>query len=224
MSPAGTRLDPGEKYWSLKPAGIGPGANGYQLDHLPLIHQANTPTDPGSSDIETYNTFVQNQAAAGHANIQDHASRFRVVGCTQAVDARDNTGTNTNGPGVPIYWVGGNKVADSDADFYDGSWDDEANDRNELGNDAHDTSQTDNYTWTGCSHDGTKSTSLALGKNSVRWGRLNESSNGPIQGTGSTLTEQQPSHVRALSGLPSTLDERIQTFPHRSAAPRGNNQ
>ena len=171
--------------WSLKPADIGPG------ERFRLIFLSSTKRNAASSDIETYNTFVQNQAAAGHANIQDHASRFRVVGCTQAVDARDNTGTNTNGSGVPIYWVGGNKVADSDADFYDGSWDDEANDRNELGNDAHDTSQTGNYTWTGCSHDGTKSfsgQSLALGKNAVQWGRLNASSNGPIQGTGSTLS------------------------------------
>ena len=165
--------------WSLKPADIGPG------ERFRLIFLSSTKRNATSNNIETYNTFVQNQAAAGHANIQDHASRFRVVGCTQAVDARDNTGTNTNGPGVPIYWVGGNKVADSDADFYDGSWDDEANDRNELGNDAHDTSQISNYTWTGCSHNGTKSTSLALGENTVRWGKLNASSNGPIEGSGS---------------------------------------
>ena len=165
--------------WSLKPAGIGPG------ERFRLIFLSSTKRNAASSDIETYNTFVQNQAAAGHANIQDHASRFRVVGCTEDVDARDNTRTNTNGPGVPIYWVGGNKVADSDADFYDGSWDDEANDRNELGNDAHDTSQISNYTWTGCSHNGTKSTSLALGENAVRWGKLNASSNGPIEGSGS---------------------------------------
>ena len=172
--------------WGLKPAGIGPG------ERFRLIFLSSIKRNAESSDIETYNTFVQNQAAAGHANIQDHASRFRVVGCTQAVDARDNTGTNTNGPGVPIYWVGGNKVADDYTDLYDGSWDDEANDRNELGNDAHDTSQTGNYTWTGCSHDGTKSfsgQSLALGKNAVRWGRLNASSNGPIEGTGSTLKD-----------------------------------
>ena len=171
--------------WSLKPADIGPG------ERFRLIFLSSTKRNATSNDIETYNTFVQNRAAAGHANIQDHASRFRVVGCTQAVDARDNTGTNTNGSGVPIYWVGGNKVADSDADFYDGSWDDEINDRNELGNDAHDTSQTGNYPWTGCSHDGTKSVpsqSLALGKNAVQWGKLNASSNGPIEGSGSTTS------------------------------------
>ena len=85
--------------WDLKPADIGPG------ERFRLIFLSSTKRNAASSDIETYNTFVQNQAAAGHANIQDHASSFRVVGCTQAVDARDNTGTNTNGPGVPIYWV-----------------------------------------------------------------------------------------------------------------------
>ena len=89
--------------WSLKPAGIGPG------ERFRLIFLSSTKRNATSNNIETYNTFVQNRAAAGHANIQDHASRFRVVGCTQAVDARDNTGTNTNGPGVPIYWVGGTK-------------------------------------------------------------------------------------------------------------------
>ena len=169
--------------WSLKPADIGPG------ERFRLIFLSSTKRDATSNDIETYNTFVQNRAAAGHANIQDHASRFRVVGCTQAVDARDNTGTNTNGSGVPIYWVGGNKVADSDADFYDGSWDDEANDRNELGNDAHDTSQTGNYPFTGCKADGTESklpgvSFNALGKSDVRVGQPNSTdiNNGPIRG------------------------------------------
>ena len=33
--------------------------------------------------------------------------------------------------GVPIYWVGGSKVADDYADFYDGDWDDETNVRDQ---------------------------------------------------------------------------------------------
>ena len=165
--------------WSLKPDGIGPG------ERFRLTFLSSTKRNATSKDIETYNTFVQNQAAAGNANIQDHASRFRVVGCTQAVDARDNTGTNTNGSGVPIYWVGGNKVADSDADFYDGSWDDETNDKNQLGNDAHDTSQIPNYPWTGCLNDGTEAItteSRGLGTNNVRLGRPNgiSSEQGPL--------------------------------------------
>ena len=64
------------------------------------------------------------------------------VGCTENVDARDNTGTTytSTDKGVPIYWLDGNKVADDYQDFYDGSWDDETNDKNESGNDAHNTS------------------------------------------------------------------------------------
>ena len=175
--------------WSLKPTSIGPG------ERFRLIFLSSAKRDATSNDIETYNTFVQNQAAAGHANIQDHAPRFRVVGCTQAVDARDNTGTNTNGPGVPIYWVGGNKVADSDADFYDGSWDDEANDRNELGNDAHDTSQTVNLPFTGCNHDGTEQfasgESRALGTLNVRTGRpySGDINDGPLSSINNHLND-----------------------------------
>ena len=34
---------------------------------------------------------------------------------------------------MPIYWLNGAKVADGNADFYDGSWDDETNPKNEYG-------------------------------------------------------------------------------------------
>ena len=169
--------------WSLKPAGIGPG------ERFRLVFLSSTKRDATSTDIADYNTFVQDLALSGHANIHDHASRFKVVGCTEDIDARDNTGTNTNGPGVPIYWVGGAKVADSYTDFYDDTWDDEANDKNELGNDAHDTSQTGNFPWTGCKHNGTESkipgvSFNALGKTTVRVGQLNSTAadSGPIRG------------------------------------------
>ena len=154
--------------WSLKPAGIGPG------ERFRLVFLSSTKRDATSTDIADYNTFVQDLALSGHANIHDHASRFKVVGCTRAVDARDNT--RTTSVGIPIYWLGGNKVADNYTDFYDGSWDDEANDRNELGNDAHDTSQIPNYPRTGCLHDGTEAItteSRGLGTNNVRLGRPN---------------------------------------------------
>ena len=54
-----------------------------------------------------------------------------MVGSTAAVDARDNT--KTTGTGVPIYWLNGAKVADNYADFYDGSWSNEANPKDESG-------------------------------------------------------------------------------------------
>ena len=82
-----------------------------------------TTRDASSTDIDDYNTFVQNRAAAGHEDIREYRSGFRVVGSTASVDARDNTATT--GTGVRIYWLGGAKAADNYADFYDGTWDDE---------------------------------------------------------------------------------------------------
>ena len=116
--------------------------------------------------------------------LDDYSDQFKAVGCTNAVDARDNTGTT--GTGVAIYWLNGNKVADNYADFYDETWDDEVNDKNESGTNGPDTSDLDNYPFTGCDHDGTKAsssgTSRALGSGgNVRVGRPNssDSGNGP---------------------------------------------
>ena len=160
--------------WSLKPAGLAVG------DQFRLIFLSSTKRNATPTDIADYNTFVQERAAAGHAGIQSYSTGFRVVGCTGAVDARDNT--DTIGRGVPIYWLDGTKVADNYADFYDGSWDDEINDKNESGTDAHDTSQEDNYPFTGCQNDGTEETagahrprSLGSTDDNVRIGRLNSS-------------------------------------------------
>ena len=156
--------------WSLKPTAVAAGTQ-FRLLFLSSTKRVGTP--PIS---RTYNTFVQGRAAAGHADIQTYSAGFRAVGCTAAVDARDNTSTTytATDKGVPVYWLNGAKAADQYEDFYDGSWDDEANDKNESGTDAHDTSQSGNYPFTGCNHDGTESftesTSRALGASRVRVG------------------------------------------------------
>ena len=188
--------------WSLKPAGLSAG-------EFRLIFLSSTKHNAESSNIGTYNTFVQNRAAAGHADIREYSSAFKVVGCTADVDARDNTGTTHTSAdrGVPIYWLNGTKVADNYQDFYDGTWDDETNDRNQSGNDAHDTSQTGNYPFTGCDHNGTESisgNSLALGQTAVRTGEPNSSigTRGPLQGAGSSTSDKHPSLLRAIVGLP----------------------
>ena len=73
-----------------------------------------------STDIATYNTFVQGRAGA-HTALSAHSARFRAVASTAAVDAKVNTGSS--GSTVAIYWLGGAKAADSNADFYDGTLD-----------------------------------------------------------------------------------------------------
>ena len=173
--------------WSLIPTGLSTG------DKFRLLFLSSTKRTASSTDIADYNTFIQTRAAAGHTDIQDYSADFRAVGCTADTDARDNTKTTytTTDKGVPIYWLNGAKAADQYEDFYDGSWDDEANDKNESGTNGLDTSQNVNYPWTGCDHDGTEAVtgggdSFALGTGLVdaRVGRPNssESNVGPLNG------------------------------------------
>ena len=119
---------------------------------------------------------MQSAAAAGHAAIQDYSAGFRVVASTAAVDARDNTAST--GTGHPIHWLGGSKVADSYADFYDGTWDDEANSTDESGS-ARLLTATADWPFTGSDDDGTADSSDPLGAaTTVRVGRPDDSTSG----------------------------------------------
>ena len=179
--------------WGLKPSGLNTG------EQFRLIFLSSTKRDGSATDIATYNTFVQTRAAAGHTDIQAYSDGFTAVGCTEDVDAVDNTGTT--GAGVPIYWLNGNKVADDYADFYDETWDEERNnrDRDESGNTGPDTSQSGNYPITGCDHDGTESfaggsNSAALGTSNWRLGRPNSSTlgHGPLGGGATASSGSHP--------------------------------
>ncbi len=137
--------------WGLIPAGHGPG------DSFRLLFLSSGTRDATDLDIGVYNTWIQDQAAAGHKDIQDYSSLFRVVGSAVVVHAIDNTGTNflPSARGVPIYWLGGNRVAREYADFYDGSWEDEANPKNGSGADRPVASDAE-QPWTGSDHNGRK--------------------------------------------------------------------
>ena len=115
--------------WPLTPSGLSSG------DKFRLLFATSATRNANPSSINTYNNFVQARANAGHSAIRAYKDGFRVVGCTADDDARDNTSTTftTMDKGVPIYWLDGNKVADDYEDFYDESWDDEANPKDEWG-------------------------------------------------------------------------------------------
>ena len=134
--------------WGLIPDGLGAG------DEFRLLFLSSTVRDATSNRISPYNSFIQDLAAAGHADVQAYSSGFRVVGCTFNVDARDNTKTTytDSDKGVPIYWLGvDHKVADDYQDFYDGIWINESRNRNEFGSGHRDTNQSENQPFTGCS-------------------------------------------------------------------------
>ncbi|WP_420622309.1 fibronectin type III domain-containing protein [Candidatus Poriferisodalis sp.] len=170
--------------WELKPSGV---AAGGQFRLLFVTHRT---LRPNSSDIGDYNSEAQGNARAGHRAIKPYASGFTVVGSTDDDDARDNTATTyTNtAKGLPIYWLNGSKVADDYEDFYDGTWDDEANSRNRGGNLSF---PANGEVWTGSNSNGTAATA-ALGDSSVRFGRLNGTGD-PLNANGTyTDTRQLP--------------------------------
>ena len=162
--------------WDLIPSGLSVG------DSFRLLFLSSTTRNASSSSIGTYNTFVQNRADAGHSGLANYASQFKVVGSTADTDARDNT--ETTGTGVPIYWVNGNKLADGYSDFYDGSWDDETNIKDESGENR----SSPLLIFTGSDNDGTESfvasSSRAFGMNNVRMGQLGATGtvNSPLSG------------------------------------------
>ena len=103
---------------------MGPHPTGLSIgDQFRLIFFSSTTRDALPTSIDDYNTWIQDLTAAGHDDIQAYSDGFRVVGCTQDDDARDNTSTRYNSAdrGVPIYWLNGDKVANQYEDFYDGS-------------------------------------------------------------------------------------------------------
>ena len=193
--------------WSLNPTGLTTG------DRFRLLFLSSTTRNATSSDIADYNTHVQNAAAAGAADIQDYSSWFRAVASTPSTDARDNTATT--GTGVPIYWLGGTKVADDYAGFYDGGWDDEANAKDESGS-ARSTSGSADYPWTGSSHSGTESSesgfSVALGASptSLRVGRPNSSDapDGPLS-SNELRSKSSTGPVYGLSPVFAVISETV---------------
>ena len=194
--------------WSLIPSGLGHG------DSFRLIFGSSTVRDGTPTDIATYNTWIQDRAAAGHTAIRAYRSGFRVVGSTSAVDARDNTGTTYTSAdkGVPIYWLGGSKVADDYEDFYDGSWDNERNPKDESGS-AVGLFDLLNYPMTGSTHAGTKS-SDALGAGRVRLGSPNSSTSGA--GPLSSDLTTDPRNTQRFYGLSAVFT--VKTPPALSIA------
>ncbi len=77
--------------------------------------------DPTWTDIADYNTFVTG-VASGVPSLAALGTTWSVIGSTAAIDARDNTLTNpTAATGVPIYDLADDRIADDNADLWDGA-------------------------------------------------------------------------------------------------------
>jgi hypothetical protein len=97
----------------INPATGNPWALG---DTYRLIFVTRGTTVATSTDISTYNAFVQSEANASTAFPTLGSVSWSVVGSTAAVAARDNTATNpaVNGTGVPILLMDGTTLMATD--------------------------------------------------------------------------------------------------------------
>ena len=170
--------------WALTPSGLNAG------DKFRLLFVTSTKRDASHPSTSPYNVFVQDRAAAGHASIRPFRRGFWPVVSTGSTNARDHT--CTTGTGVPIHWLGGNKVVDSYTDFYDGSWDDRTNWRDENGN-----ALSPGKVWTGSNDNGTKHSSRHMGDSMVAGSDGASSSAKPLTGADGSNSEQR--HLYGLS-------------------------
>ena len=191
--------------WALLPTGLEVG------DSFRLIFVSSTTRNAKTGAIGPYDTVVRSAAAAGHPDIQAHSAHFRALGSTEAVDARVHTATEhtTTEPGVPIYWLGGEQVADDYSDFYDGTWA-----SNEPTSESGTATATGVEVFTGTSGDGTKVANLFLGRseNDVRVGKPGTS--GEELDSGSNQASDQTLAFYGLSGVFNVVATPVEEVPH----------
>jgi hypothetical protein len=128
--------------------------------------------DATSTDITTYNTFVNTEA--GGATYGNAVVSWKAVGSTPTVNARDNVGGY--GTSVPVYIVDGTRVANDLTTATGGFWSGRllsATPRLKI--DLFiDGTNVNSYTWTGSNGDGTAYSGYELGSvSSVYYGDSN---------------------------------------------------
>ena len=144
--------------WPLTPSGIEAGDR-FRLIFVTSDTRLLSPPTPAS-----FHLFVQDAASSGHEAIEQFSSGFHALVSTRHTTSLSNTATqhSPDNPGMPIYWVGGDKVADDYRDFYDGCWD--SNDPRDENGDA-----VGGEVWTGSKSDGTRS-GIFIGETFARTG------------------------------------------------------
>ena len=141
-----------------------------------LLFITSTKHEAKSVDIADYDGLVQTRANT-NGSLRPYKGEVRALISTQEIDARAHTGTAPagagyqSGEGVPVYWVGGAKVADDYPDFYDGSWD-SAEYRYETGTVLAEVPGVEKSAWTGSNANGTRHGNYYAGESKVQIGSL----------------------------------------------------
>ena len=116
---------------SLVPSGLGTG------DVFRLLFATTGTFDADTTDHEEYYSHALTESASSSLDSLSECYRCaRPLISTGNIDARTITNTvyTNDDKGLPVYWLGGSKVADNYEDFYDGSWANETSARDRNGN------------------------------------------------------------------------------------------
>ena len=154
-------LSPLEAAPLTAPAGLAPGTP------FRFIFLTPTTTAATSTDIASYNSFVQAQASG--ATFAGATVNWRAIGSTATVDARDNVGGY--GTSVPVYLVTGTRVANNLTTSAGGIWGGSLLASANVRIDGSATTRA--ITWTGSSANGTNFPSETLGTLNPRRGDAN---------------------------------------------------
>ena len=237
--------------WPLLPSGVAVG------DTFRLLYVTSGETTASSRQGSVYDSFVRAEITGtqlkggGVPELVPHAESFVSLVTTLG----DGGGTGTNGardraqfnmyeidkgeqPNDPIYWVGGDKVADNASpDFIDGTWDSESP-RHADGTAA--TVDTDGY-WTGGAEHGHRTNQTVcsggtsghnrsqVGEPNVHVGKLDGNDNsrfsplGPIQTQTPTCSDAEPAtEMRPIYALSTSVFEvtggAVEITPRATAA------
>ena len=167
--------------WALIPSGVQPGGK------FRLLFITTNFIPATSGDIATYDAHVRARAAAGHTAIRPYAQKFRAVGSTASVSARNHAGLT--GGGVPIYWLNGSQVAPNYAGFWSDRWQNwnQPDRRTQRGNpDNH-----SDWPWTGTAADGASHAHHLGHATHARRGRFSvgPSTTGPISDNNAPVSQ-----------------------------------
>ena len=153
-----------------------------------------------STDINTYNTFVNNEASAG-SETSGITGPWTAIASTASISARTNTATTATG-GVPIYRVDGTLVAHNYGDLWDGSI---ANPINVTQDDEN--VPTGTFVWTGTTSTGSTD-SNPLGVATSRYGVATATNTGWIGSANrNSSTNQRLYAMSSIQEIPAAIPE-----------------
>jgi hypothetical protein len=184
--------------------------DGYEGPYRLVFATSSHPMADASRDMDDFDADVT-AAAAAVPELLALGTTWKCLGSTPTIDARDNSGTNPSSTGIPIYTTTGLRIADDNADLWDGSiqnpifLDDGTSPGSPTG-----TAYSD-YTWTGSLTDGTGASSgdgLQLSTDgNIRVSRGGQTDSTWINGVSIGSADSRGARLYGISGVIQGIPE-----------------